>query len=409
MDSGQQSPVADGTESVSSKTGPRKKFLNGWTKELEELMADWADKAACYRWMHEKTCLLFGGRDRLFNIPVIILSGLTAGANFALNSIAGDDKELQKWAQLGLGGASLITGIIQTFMNFYAYAKGSEAHRVAGISWGKFSRLLCIEMNLHPDERMDALNFLKMFRVELDRLIEQSPPIPENIIDQFNLLFKNSNVIKPEITGILEHTRVYKDQGSRLKKLAAEATIALTYKKGILKQLVIDDIEGKTRKIAIEAAKQVAKEIVDGHKSTILNSQNSVKFPRKGSFTETQKEERKAELIDAVKQKTHTVSELAQRFKKITPQKSGILKSNQNSPVIKSNKEVIYSDFTIGSNHLTIDNGIIVTDIQRTPVATENIVINIPGEINNSNNKEKSDNIISTEQSKIDSNDHIEV
>jgi hypothetical protein len=26
-----------------------KKFLNGWTPELDDLMAEWADKAACYR------------------------------------------------------------------------------------------------------------------------------------------------------------------------------------------------------------------------------------------------------------------------------------------------------------------------------------------------------------------------
>ena len=102
-ESGVQSPTGDGQTPAPPQ---KKKFLNGWTHELEDLMADWADKAACYRWMHEKTSLIYQSRDRYFNIPVIILSSVTAGANFALNSITGDDKEMQKWAQLGLGGAS---------------------------------------------------------------------------------------------------------------------------------------------------------------------------------------------------------------------------------------------------------------------------------------------------------------
>jgi hypothetical protein len=388
MDSGQQSPNPDGNQSVTTQGPPRKKFMNGWTKELEQLMADWADKAACYRWMHEKTSLLYSGRDRAFNIPVIILSGLTAGANFALNSITGDDKEMAKWAQLGLGGASLITGIIQTFMNFYAYAKGGEAHRVSGISWGKFSRLLCIEMNLHPDERMESLNFLKMFRVELDRLIEQSPPIPENIINEFNALFKSANVVKPEITGILEHTKVYRDDGTRLKRLAAEATIALSYKKGILKQLVLDDIEGKTRNIAIETAKNVAKEIIDAQKASLIPPVLAPgKFSKIASSESEKKEERKAEIADIIKQKPFSVQELTQKFKRSpTPlsnsHRGSILKSSQNSPALKPTKDVMYSDFTSTSpKPLTLDAATILVDNQTNSqqnTQSDNVIIELP-------------------------------
>jgi hypothetical protein len=316
--SGQETPKDDG-QSVTGGPPAKKRFLNGWTRELEELMADWADKAACYRWMHEKTSISFQGRDRAFNIPVIILSALTAGANFALNSIVGDDKELQKYAQLGLGGASLLTGIMQTFMNFYNYAKGGEAHRVSGISWGKFNRLLCIEMNLHPDERMDALNFLKMFRVELDRLIEQSPPIPQQIIDEFNIIFKNNvDVVKPEITGILLHTKVYKDQGARLQRLAAEATVALHYKKGVIKQLVADDLEVKTRRVAVEAAREVASQMIDQQKAIVAAAAAAAASRSQPKVTmtlaERTKEERGKEIDTILKTKAAAVSELRSKF-----------------------------------------------------------------------------------------------
>lgn len=317
LDSGQQSPT-DTADPNAPKPQQKKKFLNGWTKELETLIADWADKAACYRWMHEKTSVIFAGRDRYFNIPVIILSGVTAGANFALGSIfEPEDVQNKKWAQLGLGGASLITGIIQTMMNFYRYAQLSEAHRVAGVSWGKFNRLLCIEMNLHPDERMEAFNFLKMFRTELDRLIEQSPSIPEQVIKDFNSVFKNTaDVVKPEITGILNHTRVFIDTNSRLKRIAAEATIALQYKRGVIKQLVADDIEAKTRKLAIEAAKDAAREMLEQQqKKAAAAAAARATAARRSSIVAVRKEERQQELATIAQAKAGSVKELRERFR----------------------------------------------------------------------------------------------
>jgi hypothetical protein len=317
-ESGQETPKEGGaTQPV------KRKFMNGWTRELEDLMADWADKAACYRWMHEKTSTLCQEKDNYFNYPIIILSGLTASANFALNSIVGDDKEMQKWAQIGLGGASLLTGILQTFMNKLGYAKNTEAHRVAGISWGKFNRQLCIEMNLHPDERMDSTNFLKMFRIELDRLIEQSPSIPELIIKQFNELFKNTpDVVKPEITGILQHTKVYKDTNSRLKRIAAEATVNLHYKRGVIKQLVSDDLEKKTRKFAIEETRKMVTEMFEQQKALNASVAAAAAAGRKRgdqppsvAFAEKLKEERASELKEVAQTRAGAVAELRGRFK----------------------------------------------------------------------------------------------
>jgi hypothetical protein len=97
-----------------------------------------------------------------------------------------------------------------------------------------------------------------MFRIELDRLIEQSPSIPESIIDKFIYEFKESvDIKKPDITGDLEHTRVFSDSNTRLKKIAEDASLTLSLKKGILKQLVLDDLDIKIRKIVRETARNL--------------------------------------------------------------------------------------------------------------------------------------------------------
>jgi hypothetical protein len=91
---------------------------------------------------------------------------------------------------------------------------------------------------------MDSMSFLKICRIELDRLIEQSPPIPDSVIAAFRNEFGSSvDVKKPDIAAAIEHTKAFKDNGARLKKMAAEAAIMIQQKKGVLRQLVVSDID----------------------------------------------------------------------------------------------------------------------------------------------------------------------
>jgi hypothetical protein len=242
----------DGVEDVRPK-----RPNNGWTKELEHLVADWSDRAQCYRWMHDKTSRAYGSYNQYMMIPVIILSTLTGTANFGMDSFF-TDPGVKKIAVLGVGGVSIVTGIISTLANFLRYAQGSEAHSGAAISWAKFSRLISIELALHPNERMEAFAFLKMFRIELDRLIEQSPPIPEETVRKFKIEFRTFTDIKrPDITGYIEHTQAYNNNSERMKQLAVEATLTLLHKKNLLKELVLNDLDSKVRDITTETIKQV--------------------------------------------------------------------------------------------------------------------------------------------------------
>jgi hypothetical protein len=224
-----------------------KKFQNGWTPEVEQLMAEWADKAACYRWMHEKTERDFNTYNQYFTIPVIILSTLTGTANFGLSSMVPDAGD-QKMAQAIIGGVSLLTGIITTVANFLRYAQGSEANRTAGISWGKFQRLIAIELSLNPDERSDCMHFLKMCRTELDRLIEQSPPIPLDVIIAFKKEFLNfPGVRKPEIAGEIYHTNIFDGKDERTARMAAETALILQARQGVVSNIVLDELDSRVK------------------------------------------------------------------------------------------------------------------------------------------------------------------
>ena len=117
--------VADEVAAVEQSAPAVKRFLNGWTRELENLFAEWADKASCYRWMHEKTGRMYHSRDQSIMFPIIILSTVGGAANFAMNSIS-QDPFVQRYIQLGLGGLSMGTAILTTIANRLAYG---SAHR----------------------------------------------------------------------------------------------------------------------------------------------------------------------------------------------------------------------------------------------------------------------------------------
>ena len=239
--------MSDPGKADGSGTSPEdkpKKFQNGWLKEQERLMADWSDIASCYRWLHDKSEKIFHYKTLMINLPVIILSTLGGTANFGIQSLFENDETSKKYASFAIGGISLVAGMLTTIGNYLRYAQYEESHRVASIAWGKFQRLIAVELALNPNERMDALDFLKICRAELDRLIEQSPPIPAESIKMFEQRFGTiKDLKKPDICGSLEHTNVFESSETRLKQMAVEAALMLKRKKQTLNELVSPQIE----------------------------------------------------------------------------------------------------------------------------------------------------------------------
>ena len=68
------------------KQKKEKELLSKWTIEQEKLLAEWAEKAKCFRWLHNRSEKSYRAKNYAFTIPVIILSTLTGTANFAMDS-----------------------------------------------------------------------------------------------------------------------------------------------------------------------------------------------------------------------------------------------------------------------------------------------------------------------------------
>lgn len=182
--------------------------VNPWSMEHEQLLAEWSDSAACFSFVHAECQQKCRRRNICMSLPVIILSTFSGTANFGMGSIF---PEGFTKANLIIGSFSLIVSLISAISNFLRYAENSEAHKIASVQWAKFQRNITTEISLSPPERTPASEFISLSRKELDRLMEQSPIVDDNIIKRFNKKYPDKKIDfkKPIIFGSIEHTRVY--------------------------------------------------------------------------------------------------------------------------------------------------------------------------------------------------------
>ena len=127
-----------------------------WNDQHENILRQWGEAAGCYRFMNHRAYLMYKSLSMRFTLPVIVLSTITGTANFAQSTLP---LSIQPAAPSVIGGLNLIAGLIATVMQFKA---------------------------------------------EYDRLIEQSPAVPINIIKDFETLYKDDEIdfVKPEILDV---------------------------------------------------------------------------------------------------------------------------------------------------------------------------------------------------------------
>lgn len=179
-----------------------------WHDQQENILKKWGEIGSSYRFMHDRAYLKFEKQNLRFALPVIVLSTITGTANFAQASFPAS---WQSYVPLFAGFLNLSAGLITTIAQFLRVSELLEGHRAASIAYSKFSRNISVELSLPKEERScNGREFVSKCRMELDRLIEQSPNIPLEIVKLFGKKFQENSFVKPDILEISD-VEVYKD------------------------------------------------------------------------------------------------------------------------------------------------------------------------------------------------------
>ena len=192
-------------DDTTSSTGSGPKY---WHPQHEQILKGWGESAACYRYLHYKAYTMYKKMSFRFTLPIIILSTITGTANFAQESFP---VGLQPYVPAGIGALNLGAAILTTIQQFLKVNELMESHRVSYIHYGKLARTIRLELTLPVTERgHDGNSMVSICRTEYDRLIEQSPPVPADIISRFDKRFpedtspngKKHDFNRPEIMTI---------------------------------------------------------------------------------------------------------------------------------------------------------------------------------------------------------------
>ena len=246
------------------ETGEPKKMVS-WHPQQERILKNWSEIGSSYRFLHDKAFNKYDRCNMCFSLPVIILSTLTGVANFAQSSFP---VESRPTVSVIVGSLNIIAGLITTIAQFLKVAEKMEGHRAASVAYSKFSRNISVELSLPVKERLvNGTEFLSTQRSELDRLIEQSPNIPEDIVKVFDKTFikrdQSGNKIeddttfyKPDILDIrpvkiYEKTKEEREEEDKMKKLKE-----LEWNKQI-KNMVIEDDNKRRGEIYNDVMKQM--------------------------------------------------------------------------------------------------------------------------------------------------------
>jgi hypothetical protein len=210
-----ETPVEENEEQKDVK---KDRHTLSWTDQIESLLSGWADTAAVYKWLHDKSHRKYKRKNKFLAIPTMILSLITGSLGIGLQGYV--PAEYMSIGQGALGGMGVFIGILQGLQTQFGFAQRSEKHSGSSLGWGKLQRNIQIELSIEREFRKDADSFVKVCRMEYDRLTEQSPPIPSDVLEIFKIIFRkqaeekrkdaDEDLILPDICDSIKHTKVYK-------------------------------------------------------------------------------------------------------------------------------------------------------------------------------------------------------
>jgi hypothetical protein len=172
-----------------------------WNEYHENVLRQWGEASACYRYMHHRAFLMYKKLSLRFSLPVIVLSTITGTANFAQSSFP---VSIQGGVPAVIGGMNLIAGLIATIMQFLKINELMENHRTSALGHGGLSRNIRLQLALPRVERSkEGLIFVNECKGIYESLLEQSPPIPKEILKTFEKDYPIEGVFtKPEILNV---------------------------------------------------------------------------------------------------------------------------------------------------------------------------------------------------------------
>lgn len=176
-----------------------------WNSAIEALIKGLGEKALSMSWLHNRSEKRYSYLNNYLALPTIVLSTITGVGTASW----GNEPNINYL----MASFSIMVSVISTLNSYFSFAKKAEAHRITAISYSKLYLQISIELSLPRVKRMRVKDFLKSVSEQIQRLNEISPAVPDAVINDYNVRFKDepTTISKPEIVNGLVDIKIYAD------------------------------------------------------------------------------------------------------------------------------------------------------------------------------------------------------
>ena len=188
-------------------TGEHASHASSWSPDQEHILKMWAERASGWAWLHDKASRYYQRIDNMYVYPAIILSSISGGIGFTMmGGEGGSGRSLivQKAVGFFISGAHILNAILTSFQKFQRSKEKTESHLQMAKQFSSFSRKIILELSMNPVDRKDCISFCISCKDDYDKLIMDSPLIPDNVISMFKSTFKHVDH-KPEVMNGIIH------------------------------------------------------------------------------------------------------------------------------------------------------------------------------------------------------------
>ena len=155
-----------------------------------ELLTRWKSISDNYKRLHEESYSYFFRLNNGLMIPIIALSTCSGGINVIFSF-----QETTWYIQLITGIFGFSVAMLSSVYNFLNVPEYQEKHDMYSVHFDQLSRTIDMELVLYASKSKTYASlpeFIKIVKTNMDRLIENAPPIPKHILDR--LIIKDIHV-----------------------------------------------------------------------------------------------------------------------------------------------------------------------------------------------------------------------
>ena len=198
-------------DDVSSTTG--RIYVDQWEKSnIENLLKEWAEKAAGLRWIHRHSASYWRTIDKRLNLIGIGIASFVSGS-----SLVGSVETIvdPTYIMITVGFFGMLSILNQSLMRFYNAIEKITLHETAAKGFGNLNRLISIKLSMSRAQRGSPEDFLEYVMSQNENLfnnqIEPNPVSVNAFRDEFQA--DDVDFSFPDIAGKTFKVDVYEAPG----------------------------------------------------------------------------------------------------------------------------------------------------------------------------------------------------